>query len=206
MYRTLIINCVALSFTFQAAFSEQSLAEPILLIEIHNTGFRNLTSGQPEMGFSFDVGVQESEWLLFATRSDIGRTFSAPAQLLPIYDERLTTTEDIIVELSCCEGSEHDLFTPDLNFDKIDEFTMVNRVAPNLGPNLAGYLVTEVIQTIDDITITPVPGSGGLFNRSGAHTVRIYGEVIPEPSTIVISLLGLLLSIVIIKEDRLGRS
>jgi hypothetical protein len=51
---------------------------------------------------------------------------------------------------------------------------IINRIAPNLGPNLQWYYITDVTQTIDELTITPKPGNR--TDRSGAFTVRIYGE------------------------------
>jgi hypothetical protein len=51
---------------------------------------------------------------------------------------------------------------------------VINRIAPNIGPNLHGYYLTDVTQTIDALTITPAPGNR--TNRHGAFTVSIYGE------------------------------
>ena len=167
-----------------------SRAEPMLLVEIHNTGLRNLTSGEPEMGFSFHIGVVGSQWQLFATQADVGKTFSVPRELLPIYNQHLTGIEPEFVALTCCEDIQHGFVTPPrLNQTFVDGPISNMRVAPNLGPNLSGYFLTDVTQTIDAITITHV--SDTRDNRSGAHTVRIYGEPIPEPAT---SLLLIVLS------------
>jgi hypothetical protein len=174
---------------------EQTRAE--LLVEIHNTGFRNLTSGQPEMGFSFRLGVPGSQWQMFLTQGDEGNTFSAPSTLLAIYDQYLTSGDSVFVDLTCCEGIAHGFVSPPaINFGHMEGDSLtVTRIAPNLGPNLIGYRLTDITQTIDDITITPIPGSGGLYNRSGAHIVRIYGDVIPEPVTMALGLIGFMLSV-----------
>jgi hypothetical protein len=155
----------------------------MLLVELQHSDLTPLTSGQPEMFFNFDVGVPLSEFFILATQADVGRTFSAPDNLLPIYNEQLTRTGLIFPGMACCEGTVHRFISPPrLNEGNTGgDFVIVTRIAPNLGPNLFGYRITDVTQTIDDITITHV--SDVRYNRSGAHTVRIYGVPIPEPST-----------------------
>jgi hypothetical protein len=192
MYQLPIVKRGILCVVFGPAISDPSLAEPILIVEIHNTGFAPLTSGQPDMYFSFRLGEPGTQWLMSLTEADEGMTFSAPSDLLTVYDQHLTSSDDVFVVMGCCEDVEHGFDSPPrLNFGNTGgDFITVTRIAPNLGPNLFGYRLTEMTQTIDDITITHV--SDVRYNRSGAHTIRIYGEVIPEPATttlIVISFL-----------------
>jgi hypothetical protein len=176
------ISCAAVVLLL----SNFSKAEPILLVEIHNVGSSSLTSGEPEMGFHFDIGIQGSDWGVLATQNDVGKTFFAPSDLLQIYNEHLTSPEFLFVSLTCCGATAHSFGAPPaLNFGNVGRpFVTVTRVAPNLGPNLVGYVLTDLTQTIDDITITHV--SDMRYNRSDAHTVRIYGEVVPEPATLLL--------------------
>jgi hypothetical protein len=174
----------SLCFALVLLLCRASIAEPILLVEIHNVGSRSLTSGQPEMFFQFDVGVIGSHWLVRATQDDVGKTFSAPSDLLRIYNQYLTSPEFVFVSLTCCDTTAHSFGSPPtLNFGTTGGFVTVTRVAPNLGPNLSRYVLTDLTQTIDEVTITPVADR---YNRSGAHTVRIYGEAIPEPATFLL--------------------
>jgi hypothetical protein len=189
------ITDVLFGFALILVVHGKSAAEPILLVEMYSTGMRTLTSGQPEMDFEFGLGIPRTSWQVFATQAQVGQTFSAPSELLSMYDQYLTSPELVLVNMTCCSDTANTFGTPPtLNVGSTGEetFIRVTRIAPNLGPNLVGYYLTGVTQTIDNITITPVPGSGGLFNRSGAHTVRIYGEFIPEPSSSVLGILILL--------------
>jgi hypothetical protein len=190
MHQARIVKRIVLCLGFIGVSNGSSTAAPSLLVEIHNTGLMNLTSGQPEMGFSFNVGVQGSQWLFFATQADVGKTFSAPTELLPLYNQRLMSDELAFVYLTCCETNQHGIVIPPLhNQNIIDGFISAVRLAPSLGPNLSGYRITDITQTIDDITITHVADIR--YNRSGAHTIRIYGEPVPEPTAFVLGLLGL---------------
>jgi hypothetical protein len=170
----------ALCFSF--VLSMGRLARGELIVEIENAQGVNLTSGEPEMPFNFAVG-STSFWNLVATQSDVGKTFSAPFNLLPIYAERLTSPATIFVQINCCGGGSRDFFSPPLlnTGTTIPDPVLITRVAPNLGPNLVGYRVTDVTQTIDEITITQV--SGDRYNRHGTHTIRIWGDRIPEPTS-----------------------
>lgn len=146
-----------------------------LIVEIKNDDGVTLTSGEPTMPFTF------VPWTLIATQSDVGKTFSAPTDLLPFFNDHLTNPGTIFVQINCCGGGSHDFFSPPLlnTGQTIDDPVIITRIAPNLGPNLFGYRITDVTQTIDELTITHV--SGTRYNRHGTHTIRIWGEAIPEP-------------------------
>jgi hypothetical protein len=135
--------------------------------------FINSASNAPDMKFQF--GPSE----LIATPADEGMTFSAPAELLPFYNAQLTNPGQILVQVNCCDGSSRDFFSPPLlnTGQPTMNPVIINRIAPNLGPNLHGYYLTNVTQTIDALTITPAPGNH--TDRHGAFTVSIYGEPVP---------------------------
>jgi hypothetical protein len=147
-------------------------AELIVTIQAAET-FLGSDSNAPDMKFQF------GPWELIATPADEGMTFSAPAELLPFYNAQLTSPETILVQVNCCGGSSRDFFSPPLlnTGQPIMNPVIINRIEPNLGPNLHGYYLTDVTQTIDALDITPVAGGG--TDRHGAFTVSIYGEPIP---------------------------
>jgi hypothetical protein len=161
-------------------------AESALIVEIKNDDGVSLSSGEPTMPFTF------VPWTLIATWDDVGKTFSAPTDLLPIFNEHLTNPGTIFVQVNCCGGGSHDFFSPPLlnTGQTIDDPVIITRIAPNLGPNLFGYQITDVTQTIDELTITQV--SGNRYNRRGTHTIRIWGEPIPEPHTCLLIVTGFL--------------
>ena len=122
---------------------------------------------------------QFGPWELIATPADEGMTFFAPEELLPFYNAQLTSPGQIFVVVNCCGGSSRDFVSPSLlnTGQPIMDPVIIDRIAPNLGPNLYGYYLTHVTQTIDELTITPKPGNR--TDRHGAFTVSIYGEPIP---------------------------
>jgi hypothetical protein len=189
MFRLRISNFVALSFgIFIAAQNVRSLAEPMLLVEIHN--FDSCFDCSPSgTVFDFDVLILAdplppqitAEWSFFGAPTDVGSTFVMPKELLPNFSTVLTHPQRIFGALSIFFNHTFDS-PPKLNFTTTNQDVVtVTRVAPNLGPNLAGYRLTNITQTIDELQYTNVTPSR--FRGSGAHTIRIYGEVIPEPAS-----------------------
>jgi hypothetical protein len=154
-------------------------AELIVTIQAAET-FLNSPSNAPDMNFKF------GPWELTATPADEGMTFSAPAELLPFYNAQLTSPDHIFVQVSCCGGSSRDFISPPLlnTGQPIMDPVIINRIAPNLGPNLHGYYLTDVTLTIDALDITPAPNNR--TNRHGAFTYSIHGEPVPEPATILV--------------------
>jgi hypothetical protein len=132
-------------------------------------------------------------WTLFATPSQVGETFSAPADVLPEFNQVLTAPNSIAFNLHCCGSNGLTLTSPPrLNQSTIgQDIVTVTRIAPNLGPNLFGYQITEITQTVDELMLEQV--SSNLFRGNGSHTVRIYGVPIPEPTTFSTAIVLLLL-------------
>jgi hypothetical protein len=176
------------------AISDPSLAEPILIVEIHNFddcydcaiagtffGFdllRIATPTTPEL---------QAEWSVFAAPADLGRTFAMPSELIPNFNPILTHPETIFGTLSLFGDASHNFVSPPkLNQTNTGgDFITVTRVAPNLGANLFGYKVTGITQTIDDLTFTQI--GSNLYSGTAAHTVHIYGEPVPEPATFLVA-------------------
>ena len=61
---------------------------------------------------------------------------------------------------------------------------------PRVGPGLSGYFITDITQTIDHLDWTTHAGNVNLFQQ---QTIRIYGDVVPEPFSWTLLLVGLLL-------------
>jgi hypothetical protein len=162
-------------------------AKAELLVEISSRHSKGLAQGFPEMQFGFLAGGTLN---LIATAAQVGQTFSAPGSEIPLFDEYLTRPEQIFVSDSI-DGTSYGFISPpglDQSGMPID-FKITRHVA-SFGPNLFGYSIHDVTHTIDEITITQTVGSN--YTRTGAHTIRIYGDVIPEPSSWLILLWGIL--------------
>jgi hypothetical protein len=62
----------------------------------------------------------------------------------------------------------------------------VARFVPVLGPNLSGYHVTGITQTIDSINFIPITASR--YRAEASSTIRVYGEVVPESATWILAM------------------
>jgi hypothetical protein len=60
---------------------------------------------------------------------------------------------------------------------------------PRVGFALEGYFVTRVTQTVDYITWSTF---GGNLVGNSQQSVRLYGDVVPEPSTLIALVIGCL--------------
>ena len=161
-------------FALVFAISRQLAAEPMLLIELHTQGgcFDCLPTGM-RYGFAVlqpgnpDRPPPAVTWELFATPDQVGQTFSVPADLLPVFDEFLTNGNTVGFNLYCCGSNGQALTSPPrLNHTDTSDIVTINRIAPNLGPNLFGYRITDITQTIDELEFTAITPS--LFRGSGA--------------------------------------
>lgn len=168
-YAMAFTSCAILFTVFLAATARAGL---LVTIQASET-FTNSGSNAPDMHFRFE------NWELVATPADAGKTFSVPPALLPYMNAHLTSPTQITVLVNCCGGSSRNFGSPPLlnTGQPIKDPVIINRIAPNLGPNLHGYYLTNVTQTIDALTITPKPGDR--TDRHGAFTVSIYGEPVP---------------------------
>lgn len=74
------------------------------------------------------------------------------------------------------EGSLDNLLTNGWRFGPIV------RSVPRLGPGLQGYHVGEITVTVDSFTSIDHPTNPDWYIHGGQHTIRIYGNMIPEPA------------------------
>jgi hypothetical protein len=151
--------------------------------------------------FHFDIALLAdplppaliADWSVFAAPADVGSTFFMPQELVPRFHTILTHPDRIFVVPGLFgDGSHSFISPPKLNqTDPPGEVITVTRVAPNLGPNLFGYRVTSITQTIDELVYTNI--ASNRFRGTGSHTVRVYGEIIPEPASVLTMVIATLL-------------
>jgi hypothetical protein len=166
-----------------------SLAEPMLLAELESFG--NCFDCFPtNIAFEFasfivPVGGPFVEWSLPVVPTDVDRTFSVPPDLLPTFNALLGNPAVIGVRTGFSVNNAIDrrtVYTPAITFGTSTDVPSVTRLAPILGPNFTGYRITDITQTIDELVIEQI--SSTRYRERGAHTIRIYGERVPEPSSL----------------------
>jgi hypothetical protein len=59
--------------------------------------------------------------------------------------------------------------------------TKAIRHAPIIGPNLTGYTISSVTQTFNSLLVEP--NGSNRYRLTGNTTIRIYGDVVPEPAS-----------------------
>ena len=150
-----------------AAAPEISDAEPILLTQLYHAQTQS-ASGQATFNFRFHTAesVQnQAEISRTPTPADIGQTFSTDPENLARFNEILTVTSRTILVDSYHgiaslprEAAVHEFFDgpfmddfPATPIPESNQFIM-KAFVPNLGPNLSGYRITDVRQTIDGMT------------------------------------------------------
>ena len=169
-----------------------SSAEPTLLVELK--GFGNCFDCLPTtMGFDFSVGAQNgtvgAEWSVLLQESDVGRTFDLPPTLLPNFNAALTYSGDLTIVTLFHGGDPRTIYSAALTYGSQIDVPSVARIAPVLGKNLSGYELSNITQTIDSIDVTAI--AANRFSIRADHTIRIFGQTIPEPGAVDLFVLGL---------------
>jgi hypothetical protein len=124
-------------------------------------------------------------------QTDVGQTFSAPAELIPDFNAALTSTGDLTVsaQFTTSAGNMGDIkisYSSAVTSGSLRESLPVARFVPTLGPNLSGYHITGITQTVDSINFIPITASR--YRAEASSTIRVYGEVVPEPATCILAL------------------
>jgi hypothetical protein len=196
-----LIQCIGLLSLF-GIIGAQARAEPILLIEIHDTGggFNLSHVGAPIfMSFSANGGngappIAKLEGSYDS--DDVGMTFYATPENVEAFQAALslpTGEYGIITSNHVAGGGDADeLWRTDLP-DYLRQFV------PRLGVGFTGYDLTAVTQTIDRIEYQP----GITITSQQEQTIRIYGQVIPEPSSVMLLILHV--CVIVFRDSRMGR-
>jgi hypothetical protein len=163
-------------------------ADAALLMELKQQGGGNVSQSQVggPIAMEFSVGPI-GNWDARAslegqfTTAQVGMTFSATPTEVELFDQWLTYSDALfLMHVGSGGGPGGDLIDELWRTDWPPDFRVFTTYVPRLGVGLAGYRVTEVTQTIDQLEYYMPPGS--LFPASRqAMTVRIYGHVVPEP-------------------------
>lgn len=173
-----------------------AVAQSELLVEMKSSGNCFDCDSQRQQ-FIFHVftanpsGLPGAEWQLPATTSGVGQTFDVPAHLLNDFNVVLTSSATIGLTTQIAQ-SPHTIHSGNFTEGTMIDVPSVKRFVPVLGENLSGYRVTNITQTIDAFTVTPLPSPR--YDRiHGENTIRIFGYAVPEPSAIVLFAAGILI-------------
>jgi hypothetical protein len=175
---------VAVVTYFLLAVGRVGEAEPMLLMEITQRGDDPISQGGASGAFTFNLLFNQSfgEQIGMVgpyTTADVGSTFTMDHPTFAIVEPRL---QNAAGRIQIFTGYSGRFMEPvDALWSHPGDFnTTINRFAPRLGVGFAGYDLTAITKTIDQIQWTQ---SGGNWHGIGQQTVRFYGEAIPEPST-----------------------
>jgi hypothetical protein len=124
-----------------------------LLREFSNSQISALGPLGTEINFQLTIG---QGWDIVATAADLGATFHAPSELLPLYNRTLNQPGPVWADMRCCGGGNQGQFAG----------------------GLYGYRITDVTQTIDEFAYEQVEMTNR-YRAKGKHTARIYGFEIP---------------------------
>ena len=166
--------------------------EPALLIEIHHVGSNSNISfvGQPlHMAFIARIAPGMNSVELDGTYDvdDVGMTFHATPEVVDAIEFALSQpTGRFALDISSFAPGSHpvdELWQTDWN-PKLSDIA-IRQFVPRIGLGLSGYDLTAVTQTVDKIEYLM---SGRQIHSFQEQTIRFYGEVIPEPSSMMLIL------------------
>lgn len=169
---------LALTVSF-CMFAVSSQAAPQLLASFHKEGslFGN---GYEALPVSFElVDIYSGHSVGFSgfyLEADIGKLLTADTKTREGMAALLTHPAAYI---SAFTGNVFPYYEP---VNSMWQVSLWTTYVPQLGPGLAGYTITDITQTIDNVYHFTGPGSPGV---AGGQTVRIFG-VVPEPSYILL--------------------
>jgi hypothetical protein len=109
------------------------------------------------------------------TPDQVGTVFEAPSDLVMEMAPIFSDPSGVIGAVTMSDT----FFWNVSDFWDLSQFIMPH--VPQRGLGLEGYLVTRITQTVDYITWTM---NGSDLNGNAQQSVRLYGEVVPEPSTL----------------------
>jgi hypothetical protein len=88
--------------------------------------------------------------------------------------------------------SPRTIYSGSFTHGTMNDVPSVKRFVPVLGENLSGYRVTNITQTIDAFTVTPLPSPR--YDRIHAEqTIHIFGYAVPEANAAVLFAAGSLI-------------
>ncbi|HEY3391494.1 MAG TPA: hypothetical protein VGK58_02215 [Lacipirellulaceae bacterium] len=193
MWTNRLVQCAVL-LSLLGLVGAETRAEPMLLMEIHQIGGRGNLSylGEPiylafvtepaPASSSADQAILDGRY----DSSHVGMTFSAAPDVVHEMEFNLRQpTGSFWLDGLARTPVPHrpdDLWQMGLIVD-----ISVNQLVPRLGYGLAGYDLTSVTQTIDRLEYRTTGINAYVAEQE--QTIRIYGQLIPEPSSIALLIL-----------------
>jgi hypothetical protein len=165
-----------------------SQGAPILLAELYHSLAAPDSAGE---SFNFSSFEDQVELSRRPTSADVGQAFPADPVTLAKFDRILTSGNNQLdsgfgIYQPPRQAVTDEFFNgpfmgeiPTVHSPDISLFIM-NAYVPQLGPGFSGYRITGLDQVINGISIEQLNPSTFLY--WGAHTIRIFGEQIPEPA------------------------
>jgi hypothetical protein len=176
-------------------------AAAALLLEVTHLGGKAFQHPQAPAYFSASAydAVTNKHYFINGegTTADVGKVFTPPGNELDVWARILTQSTPATIQLNAIE--QVDDFQIPTSVGLVQQpppnwITSWNRLAPVKGPNLSGYDITGVEMIVDRFEVTNIipnaPG-GPISTHTGQHTLRIFGEAIPEPSTFALAVVAL---------------
>ena len=127
-------------------------------------------------------------WDEFYTAADVGHTFHAPPADLDLLDDPFTSS-DVVFGGFIGPGAQGSIGTLSQWLAHQDGHMGVTYT--QYVPILKNYPVTDITRTIDNLLLVELVSDH--FQFGGTQTIRLYSELVPEPSATTFSLIGTLL-------------
>jgi hypothetical protein len=140
------------------------------------------------------LGVAGAAWSQVITQSDVGHTFPMPAELLDDFVVLTSANSNLLLHFQLSSigpgGPSGVGLVPSGVFTEgsLRNNPQVIRHAPVLGPNLTGYTISSITQTLESLTINQI--GSNFYQLDAVSTFRIYGAVVPEPPSLVLLVLA----------------
>jgi hypothetical protein len=182
----------AFIFTASLLIAGPSLAQPQLLVELRNAEM--ICGNCQPIDMRIDFQATLTPWSQPITTGDVGRTFTMPADLLNDIGPYLTSSSGIgfsMVLRSIGPGGTDrfgNVSSTSFTLGSLTNNPQVIRYVPALGLNLSGYTISSITQTLNSLEVTQQ--SSSRFRLNAFSTFYIYGAVVPEPSALVLLVLG----------------
>jgi hypothetical protein len=182
----------ALVFLATLAIAAPSMAEPQLLVELRNAELICVDCRPIDMKIVIAAGTPDGNalWSLPISANDVGTTFVMPPHTLDNFAAVLTHPVffGLVIALESVGPTGPELSgrvsSSDLTHGNLFNNPQVIRHVPASGPNLTGYAISNITQTLNSLDI--VEQSPNRFRLDAVSTLHIYGTAIPEPSTLVL--------------------
>jgi hypothetical protein len=184
----------ALAFLASMLIAGPSFAQPILMeLRDATLGCFDCMPVDMQITMRAEVGAGGAAWSQVITQSDIGRPFNLPADLLDDFDV-LTSGADVYLDFwldSIGPGGPTVMgYVPPGIFTNgsLINNPQVIRHAPVRGNGLSGYTISSITQTLNSLAVRQL--SASVYNLTSMSTFRIYGAVVPEPSTLALLIIA----------------